>query len=431
MRLSSFVASPLSCLFISAFVFSPCASAQDRTTEQGEAQISDPNIECTPYQYPPVGNAKNNFPLSWTAATILSGDSDAQAKYQSIESLIPNIPPKGTQPQSLVGNWGNITYDPSDPDCWWTFEKCTTPKVPGIPDDIAGLPEPNTLGYGFDDGPNCSHNAFYDFLQSRDQTATMFYIGSNVMDWPLEAQRGLADGHEICVHTWSHRYMTSLTNDEAFSELWYSGWLSISRIIKLVVGVTPTCWRPPFGDVDDRIRAIANALGLTTIMWQYDSNDWRVGSGNITEADIDANYMDLIAAAQNGTFGASGTMMLTHELNNFTMSEAVKFYDQLASAFSYLVPVGVAFNVSNPYVEDGYTLPSFAEYIDGTHTGSVTGSGDGDTIGGSSDSSGTGGNIPSGNSTITSKSGAAIVSHSHVGSFASAAVLIAGIQFML
>ena len=26
----------------------------------------------------------------------------------------------------------------------------------------------------------------------------MFYIGSNVADWPLEAQRGLADGHEIC-----------------------------------------------------------------------------------------------------------------------------------------------------------------------------------------------------------------------------------------
>lgn len=26
-------------------------------------------------------------------------------------------------------------------------------------------------------------------------------IGSNVVDWPLEAQRGLADGHEICGHT--------------------------------------------------------------------------------------------------------------------------------------------------------------------------------------------------------------------------------------
>lgn len=26
----------------------------------------------------------------------------------------------------------------------------------------------------------------------------MFYIGSNVLDWPLEAQRGLTDGHEMC-----------------------------------------------------------------------------------------------------------------------------------------------------------------------------------------------------------------------------------------
>jgi hypothetical protein len=27
----------------------------------------------------------------------------------------------------------------------------------------------------------------------------MFYIGSNVLDWPLQAQRALADGHQICI----------------------------------------------------------------------------------------------------------------------------------------------------------------------------------------------------------------------------------------
>ena len=61
------------------------------------------------------------------------------------------------------------------------------------------MPEPMTVGYGFDDGPNCSHNAFYDFLEQNQQKATMYYIGSNVLDWSLEAQRALADGHEICV----------------------------------------------------------------------------------------------------------------------------------------------------------------------------------------------------------------------------------------
>lgn len=39
------------------------------------------------------------------------------------------------------------------------------------------------------------------------------------------------------------------------------------QAIKDVMGVTPTCWRPPYGDVDDRVRAIAQGLGLRTYMW--------------------------------------------------------------------------------------------------------------------------------------------------------------------
>lgn len=68
--------------------------------------------------------------------------------------------------------------------------------------DIWRVPEPETFGLQFDDGPNCTHNAFYDFLKEQDVTASMFYIGSNVLDWPLQAQRGYQEGHEICVHTW-------------------------------------------------------------------------------------------------------------------------------------------------------------------------------------------------------------------------------------
>lgn len=84
--------------------------------------------------------------------------------------------------------------------------------------------------------------------------------------------------------------------------------------IKLVLGVTPTCWRPPYGDVDDRIRAIANALGLRTIIWQYDSNDWQVGSTNVTSAQVDSNYMSLIQNAQAGAFN-SVSLLWGHSIN--------------------------------------------------------------------------------------------------------------------
>jgi len=327
------------------------------SSEADEAGLTDPNVECTPYGYGPVTAALVNFPAIWEPIQqIFQNDSVAFNKFVSINSSIPNIAPKGTMgvPDSSL----LTTYSPSDPDCWWTFEQCVTPKLSGLKPDIADVPEPRTLGYGFDDGPNCSHNAFYDYLTQQNQTATMFFIGSNVMDWPLQAQRAVTDGHEICAHTWSHRSMTAFTNEQAFGELWYS-----MQAIKLVTGYTPTCWRPPLGDVDDRIRYIASQLGLDTILWKYNSNDWEVGQANITTATVQQNYNNLIAAAKSGTFDSGGAIILTHELNNYTMQTAIDNYRALSEAFDYMVPIAVAQNRTQPYVESNFSMPSFASYI--------------------------------------------------------------------
>lgn len=334
-----------------------------RTDEASEASITDPNAECTPYTDPVINSQLSLFPTIWQAATILPNDAAALAKWNSISSMIPaDVVIKAG---SSTGDFSNFTpsYPTTDPDCWWTDSTCTTPKHPGLPNDIINVPEPRTLGYGFDDGPNCSHNVFYDFLAEQQQKATMYFIGSNVMDWPYEAQRAVADGHEICCHTWSHHYMTTFSSEDAFAELYYT-----QQAIKLVTGVTPTCWRPPFGDVDDRIRAIANAMGLRTIVWSYDTFDWEAGSDNVTDADVDTNYQNIITRAQNGTFNSQGTIVLFHELTNFTMQEAVKFYPMLKAAFDHIVPVGVAYNITQPYVETNYSQPSFAQYISGTLT---------------------------------------------------------------
>jgi hypothetical protein len=79
-------------------------------------------------------------------------------------------------------------------------------------------------------------------------------------------------------------------------------------------------------------------LGLQTIIWGYDSFDWRVGTvvGNvtITQADVDADYGLFISNLSAGTFNSVGGIMLTHELNNFTMQEAINWYPRLKAAFS-------------------------------------------------------------------------------------------------
>ncbi|KAJ6495401.1 carbohydrate esterase family 4 protein [Mycena sanguinolenta] len=358
------------------------AHAQAPTDEPSEAALTDPTEECTAYNYAPVVNAISSFPPLWTPVSSVPTTDPGYAKFIAMNTSIPNIAPKGT----LGVPDPNINYPSSDPDCWWTDTQCTTPKAAGVNPDIASVPEPKTLGYGFDDGPNCSHNAFYDYLESKNQKATMYYIGSSVMIWPLQAQRAVSDGHEICVHTWSHHSMTAFTNEQVFGELWYT-----MQAIKLVTGVTPTCWRPPLGDVDDRVRYIAQQLGLETIIWKYDTFDWQANDPAITPAvtpqDVQNNYNTFIGDATSGTFNTVGAILLTHELNNFTMQTAIENYEKLAAAFDNLMPVGVALNKTTPYVETNVTQSNFAQYVAARAGGSNSSSGS-STTGGSGSNSG-------------------------------------------
>ncbi|KIY69883.1 carbohydrate esterase family 4 protein [Cylindrobasidium torrendii FP15055 ss-10] len=193
--------------------------------------------------------------------------------------------------------------------------------------------------------------------------------------------------------------VTSLSNQQAFAELYYT-----IKAIKLVTGVTPACWRPPFGDVDDRIQAIANGLGLETIVWTYDSDDWKVDQGGVTEETIDGNYQSLVDRANNGTLDTVGTIILTHELNNFTMQKAVEWYPRLKEAFTAVVPIAVAFNQTTPYAETDHTFPTFDDYVgnadssssasEASTSSSYTATG----TGSASQATGRGGNTPSSSS---------------------------------
>ncbi|GAA5867846.1 hypothetical protein JCM3774_005879 [Rhodotorula dairenensis] len=328
------------------------------TDEAGMAQVTDSAQECAYYNYPPVAAllAQKVYPPIWQIANLSTAQSEATSLYSALSPSIPNISPRGTP----TGNFTGVNYNGAeDPDCWWTWKQCHTPKLAGILPDIYNVPEPNTWGFTLDDGPNCTHNALYDFLEQQKQKATMFYIGSNVIDWPLQAQRGLADGHEICAHTWSHRYMTSLSNEQVFAELYYS-----KKAIKDVLGVTVQCWRPPYGDVDDRVRYIAQALGMRTIIWSDNTFDYEVSTLGVNA--VNANYQTIINNGKNGTYNANGTIVLTHELNNDTMSLMMQNYAAIKAAFKYVAPVHVALNNTQPYVETAYTYPNFAEWTAGT-----------------------------------------------------------------
>ena len=89
------------------------------------SDVADPQLECTPYYYPPADQWGDQFPTTWQPATILENDNDAQAMWANISKSVPtNIQPKGQLTGSTIG----VNYDPvADPDCCELFFQLRRP----------------------------------------------------------------------------------------------------------------------------------------------------------------------------------------------------------------------------------------------------------------------------------------------------------------
>ncbi|KAH8551590.1 chitin deacetylase 1 [Umbelopsis sp. PMI_123] len=325
----------------------------------------DPTVECQAYTVPGLTIDATQWPTIWETATSNGMNTSAEftTLYNSIDwTKKPNAP---VRKMTAAGGLDFTGYSATtDPDCWWSSSLCTIPKATDVNADIYHCQEPETWGLTYDDGPNCSHNAFYDFLVQQNLKASMFYIGSNVLDWPYGAMRGLKDGHHIADHTWSHQLMTTLTDQEVLAELYYT-----QKAIKYVTGVTPKYWRPAFGDVDDRVRWIATQLNLTAVIWDLDTNDWAAGS-SVPETTVEQTYQDFITMGTNGTYATTGNIVLTHEIDNTTMTLAVKYLPQIKAAYKNVLDVATCNNITHPYMEDTVTITPFGNVTTNSTTAS-------------------------------------------------------------
>jgi hypothetical protein len=90
---------------------------------------------------------------------------------------------------------------------------------------------------------------------------------------------------------------------------------------------------------------------LTAVIWNLDTNDWSAGT-TVPVATVQQSYQDYITMGTNGTFANSGNIVLTHEINNTTMSLAVEYLPQITSAYKQVIDVATCYNISYPYFED-------------------------------------------------------------------------------
>jgi hypothetical protein len=273
-------------------------------------------------------------------------------------------------------------------------------------------------GLTYDDGPSFYTSNLLDYLDQENLKSTFFVVGSRVISFPSTLQTQFMAGHHIAVHTWSHPSLTSLSNEQIIAEL---GWSK--KVIKDVLGVTPNMMRPPFGDIDARVRAISLAMGLTPVIWTrispqatFDTDDFNIHGGTTTVQQVLQNWEFILG---NSSVINTGFIVLEHDLFEQTVEVATGYIlpDALAHTPKFTIqPVSSCLNLqlSDAYIETNNNQtnpPALSAAIASgvvTVTGTPAATG---TSGGSGGSSGSGGsNTTSGVLSFKASSWAAIAS---------------------
>ncbi|KAG0204672.1 chitin deacetylase [Mortierella sp. GBA30] len=135
--------------------------------------------------------------------------------------------------------------------------------------------------------------------------------------------------------------MTTLTNEQIVAEIKWA-----EKIVFDVTGLKTKYWRPPYGDVDNRVREIARQLGYVTVIWtkEWDSNDWQIPDKTITNKEVFRNFRWALSTVPKLK---GGVITLEHDLFTQTVNVAGPLLDM--GMKKGLEPMDIARCVSDPH----------------------------------------------------------------------------------
>jgi len=107
-------------------------------------------------------------------------------------------------------------------------------------------------------------------LRDENVHATFFFDGT-WLSKNIEAAKKIGEeGHELSNHAYSHKNMSQLSRSAAMEEI-----RKTQQLLDEKVGVKNGLFAPPSGDFDQETVDIAHGMGLQTVLWTFDTVDWK------------------------------------------------------------------------------------------------------------------------------------------------------------
>lgn len=192
----------------------------------------------------------------------------------------------------------------------------------------------------FDDGPSGRFTrALLDGLETRDVKATFLLCGYRLRDYPKEAQRIHAEGHEIGLHGYSHSCMADMCQEQLEREI-------ADTLALLPAGCEPAFLRPPGGKSSRAVMEAARQADLGVLEWSVDPKDW-------ASHDVQSIGKMVLQSVSDGD------VILLHDMSDSSVQAALDIVDELKAQGFRFVTVSELARLKGVTIEPGKVYKKF------------------------------------------------------------------------
>ncbi len=244
---------------------------------------------------------------------------------------------------SVTGIYTPPTTETSPPETEAPKPETSPPETsPPVHDDRYSLPtltksdsiDPSRpmLALTFDDGPGKATPRLLDTLREYGAHGTFFIVGERIRAYAESVKRIAVEGHELGIHTWSHKRLTSLS----LTTIRYEISKTRDKLYSLT-GVMPYIVRPPYGSVNDRVKQASRLDSFYIVNWNIDTLDWKL-------RDADLVYESIMSQAKDGA------IILLHDMHTESVEAVIRAIPDLIDKGYQLVTVSelIAYSKNPP-----------------------------------------------------------------------------------
>ena len=213
---------------------------------------------------------------------ITTGSVNLRTGPSTAYSILLNIPSgKSVRIFTTANNWGRLVYNGTVGYSYMAYFRLASSPTP-TPTPSSGTVQKiykgitasshKRIAITFDDGANSTNvNKVLDILDTYNAKSTFFFTGEWILANPVMARKIVIRGHKLESHSVSHPFLTDLSDADIRYQLTRS-----REIIKDMVGTTSYLFRPPYGDINDRVIRITGEMGYKyMVMWSVDTDDYK------------------------------------------------------------------------------------------------------------------------------------------------------------